>query len=52
MSDDGKGFDKTKPENGNGLHNMQERAKAMKAQLNIETAEGKGAKINLKMPIT
>ncbi len=50
ITDDGRGFDARIINSGNGLKNMQERAAAIKAKLDIKTAEGKGTSITLSMP--
>lgn len=47
IKDDGKGFDRGKGYEGNGLVNMQARAKELKGALQIETGEGKGTTIKL-----
>jgi two-component sensor histidine kinase len=62
IRDDGKGFDLTKTSEGykssdvfgggNGLKNMQLRAKQMKGRLRIESAPGAGCTVNLTFPIT
>jgi signal transduction histidine kinase len=52
ISDDGCGFD---PENrfaGAGLSNMRHRAKALRAQLHIQSGPGKGTRITLEAPLT
>lgn len=62
IKDDGKGFDLAKTSEGykssdaygggNGLKNMQFRAKEMKGSLTIETAPGRGCLVELRFPIT
>lgn len=62
IKDDGKGFDLTKTSEGfkssdaygggNGLKNMQLRAKQMKGALKIKAEPGKGTSLELKFPIT
>ena len=52
MVDDGTGFNEKVVKNGNGLGNMRERAAAMAATINIESAMGKGTSITLNVPIT
>ncbi len=49
--DNGIGFDVTRFSDRNGLRNMQERAKEMKAQINIQSAKNEGTQIYLKVPI-
>lgn len=62
IKDDGRGFDLSKTSEGykssdvfgggNGLKNMQWRAREMKGNLRIETAPGKGCYVELSFPIT
>jgi ligand-binding sensor domain-containing protein/two-component sensor histidine kinase len=52
VSDNGNGFDPKSIHSGNGLRNMQERAKALKAKLEIETEQGKGTRITFIVPVT
>lgn len=62
IKDDGKGFDLTKTSEGykssdvfgggNGLKNMQLRAKEMKGHLRIDTAPNNGCIVELTFPIT
>lgn len=52
IRDDGKGFDTTIPPAGNGLKNMQQRAKNIQATIQIESVCGQGTSILLKTPIT
>jgi len=49
ISDNGKGFNPDERREGNGLRNMQMRAKQLNAQIKIESSEGKGTKIFLAM---
>ncbi len=49
--DNGKGFPKEKIGVGNGLQNMQHRANVWNAQFKIETEEGAGTSILLKMKL-
>jgi signal transduction histidine kinase len=51
VSDDGYGFDAKMVKDGNGLHNMQKRAKALNAKLTIESAPGKGTRVFLILPL-
>jgi signal transduction histidine kinase len=51
IEDDGRGFDRTQPANGNGLSNMHQRAKNIRAKLQIESAPGKGSLILLTLPL-
>jgi signal transduction histidine kinase len=50
--DNGKGFDRGKDSHGNGLRNMQERAKESKMQLDIQSGNGKGTSISMKYQVT
>jgi signal transduction histidine kinase len=50
VKDDGKGFDNLTMVRGNGLDNMQYRASEMGGRLTIESAEGMGTVIKLRMP--
>jgi signal transduction histidine kinase len=50
--DDGKGFDVLENFDGNGLKNMQSRAKEIKADLKMNSEKGKGTSINLSFKIT
>jgi signal transduction histidine kinase len=50
IEDDGVGFDVRADSAGNGLRNMQERAKAMGATLLITSKAGKGARLQVTFP--
>jgi len=52
VHDNGKGFDSSKDSHGNGLRNMQERAKESKIQLDIQSGNGKGTCISMKYQVT
>jgi len=52
ISDNGKGFDHTRVQNGNGLKNMKARAMEINAQLNLESTLGQGTVLKLKLSIT
>jgi two-component system, NarL family, sensor histidine kinase UhpB len=52
ISDNGKGFDPSRVQNGNGLRNMKERAREINADLLFETVEGKGTTLKLRLPLT
>jgi signal transduction histidine kinase len=52
IHDNGKGFDISKVTSGNGIYNMQQRAKKINADFHIESAENKGTTITLKFRIT
>lgn len=47
-SDDGKGFEHTGTQSGNGLTNMQRRARQLRYHLLIHSANGKGTSITLR----
>lgn len=49
IRDDGVGFDTTRKYNGNGLINMKKRAKEIKAEFNIDSENGIGTNIELKL---
>ncbi len=53
VADNGKGFDLTKAKNkGNGLKNIQNRAIDFNGNINIDTAERKGTKVEITVPIS
>lgn len=52
IQDDGKGFDLTCKSSGNGLKNMNYRTAGLKGNLTINSVEGKGTTIILKIPVT
>jgi len=52
VSDNGKGFDQQKIKNGNGLKNMQSRAKKIGAVYHLSTCVGQGTSITLKVKPT
>ncbi len=47
IADDGKGFDVENSLNGNGLHNLQERARMMKGTISIRSEKNGGTVIEL-----
>ena len=47
--DNGKGFDKTTARKGNGLSNIQKRAVAMNAKVELQTEPGKGTTVILEV---
>lgn len=49
IRDDGKGFDLNQSSLGNGMRTMKERAKQINATLQIESKEGEGTSVELKM---
>lgn len=51
IKDDGKGFEPLTTGRGNGLDNMQNRAKELQGRLSIDTAPGKGTDILLSVPV-
>jgi signal transduction histidine kinase len=48
IKDDGKGFETSKTNDGNGLKNMQRRAKEIKYDFRIESSPGNGATIHFE----
>lgn len=50
IHDNGKGFDAETISQGNGLLNMQKRARAIHGELHIQSAAGKGTEISLSVP--
>ncbi len=51
INDDGKGFDTTQPSHGNGLVNMQKRAREIRGKLNIVSNPGMGTTLSLVVQI-
>ncbi len=51
ITDDGKGFDEKVVEFGNGINNMNKRAKEVKALFNFDSIPEKGTTITLNLPI-
>jgi ligand-binding sensor domain-containing protein/signal transduction histidine kinase len=51
MADNGIGFDPGSGSRGNGLHNMEERARSIGGELSITSARGVGTTITLHSPI-
>ncbi len=51
ISDDGKGFDLTKPSAGNGMRNIRQRINEIGGQLNIDTQPGRGATFSYSVPL-
>ena len=54
IQDDGRGFDTStvRAYTGHGLRNIQERARALGAQLRLESQPGQGTLIEVKLPVT
>lgn len=52
LSDNGKGFDRAQARPGNGLRNMEERARGMGGTFELTTAPGGGSQLNVTIPIT
>jgi signal transduction histidine kinase len=52
IADDGKGFDEEQITHGEGLKNLKNRAMQIGAQIFIESSNGSGTKITLKVPLT
>lgn len=51
IRDNGIGFDVNTTRSSNGLHNMQARAQALNGTLTIQSTEGQGALVRLKIPV-
>ena len=51
IEDNGKGFDTSVEQNGNGLRNMQSRAREMNAELQLQSEPGMGTAINLTLKL-
>jgi signal transduction histidine kinase/ligand-binding sensor domain-containing protein len=52
ISDDGRGFQQGNGHVGNGLKNMESRARAMNGELHIHSTPGKGTHVRVDIPIT
>ena len=52
ITDNGKGFNKDMVNKGNGLSNMQKRAKEMRGSFEIDTARGEGTRIRVRFNFT
>ena len=52
VKDNGKGFNLEQTRAGNGLRNMHERARAIRAELEIDSSIGNGTAVHLKLPTT
>ena len=50
IRDDGRGFDPSAVTRGHGLDNLAARARALRAQLEIDAAPGRGTRIGLTLP--
>ena len=50
VADDGQGFDLNKKRKGIGVSNMINRVESFNGELNIDTSEGKGTRLNIKIP--
>ena len=51
ISDNGKGFDRSLVRAGNGLHNMEQRARSSGGEISISSEPGKGTKVVLEMKL-
>jgi two-component system sensor histidine kinase UhpB len=51
IKDNGKGFDATQSSKGNGLRNMQNRAKELGGKLELISNNGSGSLVRLSMPV-
>jgi len=52
IKDDGSGFDENNSSAGNGLNNMNQRAKDVKGKIDFISAQQKGTEIILQIPLT
>jgi signal transduction histidine kinase len=52
IADNGRGFDPTNDNKGNGLQNMQERAELLQATWQINSKHGGGCQILVAVPFT
>ncbi len=52
ITDNGKGFDTSLPNSGNGLKNMNSRSAEMGASITIDSIKGTGTSISLELPVT
>jgi len=52
ITDNGKGFNEEQITFGEGLKNLRNRAMQIDAQISIESSNGSGTKITLKVPLT
>ncbi len=50
VADDGRGFDASRPSDGNGLANMRHRARAVGGVLDLESTPGGGTTVRLSIP--
>jgi signal transduction histidine kinase len=51
ITDNGKGFDQKAVTAGNGLRNLQERAREIKARLDLKSRLGEGTEVELHLPL-
>jgi signal transduction histidine kinase len=51
IDDDGIGFDASRPDSGNGLRNMRERAAGLQGDLSIKSSPGKGTSLRISFPV-
>jgi len=51
ISDNGRGFDRSKPLSGSGLKNMRKRAQTIKGTLKVDSTVGKGTTVTLRVPV-
>lgn len=52
IADNGSGFNKDQIKEGNGLRNMEARAKAINAHFSLESISGKGTRVSVELRIT
>jgi signal transduction histidine kinase len=51
VSDNGRGFDPSNESDGNGLSNMQKRARAMDSKLDLRSAPGEGTTVRVEVSL-
>jgi two-component sensor histidine kinase len=51
IGDDGRGFDPQNHDEGHGLHNLRQRSEALRADLRIESAPGRGTTVQVTVPL-
>lgn len=52
VEDDGKGFDKQQVQGGNGLYNMEQRARSAGGVLHIRSSAGNGTSVKMELQVT
>jgi signal transduction histidine kinase/ligand-binding sensor domain-containing protein len=51
LSDDGRGFDPSRPSEGNGLESMRRRATALEGTFEVDSAPGRGTCVKVTVPL-